>query len=120
MAQYFQGFSPHLRNLNSSETEALFGVYCNRTSSDQLRNTKPDECPCGSGSIETEHLFISCPRFEEQWRETVSSTKRQINTKEFVLESENIMPILDFLKQTGIGFSKELRTKVRGKKKRNK
>jgi hypothetical protein len=45
----------------------------------------------------------------------VSYTKEQINTKEFVLESENIKPILDFLKKTGIGFKKELRTKVRGK-----
>jgi hypothetical protein len=45
----------------------------------------------------------------------VSYTKGQINTKEFVLESENIKPILDFLKKTGIGFAKELRTKLRGK-----
>jgi hypothetical protein len=45
----------------------------------------------------------------------VSYTKGQINTKEFVLESENIKPILDFLKKTGIGFAKEARAKVRGK-----
>jgi hypothetical protein len=77
---------------------------------------KPDECPCGSGSIETEYLFISCPCFEELQREMVRYTKGQINTKEFVLESENIQAILDFLKKTGIGFTKELRTKVRGKK----
>jgi hypothetical protein len=52
---------------------------------------------------------------EEQRREMVSYTKRQINTKEFVLESENIKPILDFLKKAGTGFTKELRAKVRGK-----
>jgi hypothetical protein len=57
----FQGFPSHLRNLKFSETKALFGVYCNRTASDPLRNTKPDECRCGSGCIETEYLFISCP-----------------------------------------------------------
>jgi DNA primase catalytic subunit len=62
-----------------------------------------------------EYLFISCPCFEEKRREMVSYTKGQINTKEFVLESENIKPILDFLKKTGIGFAKELRTKLRGK-----
>jgi hypothetical protein len=45
----------------------------------------------------------------------VSYTKGQINTKEFVLKSENIKPVLDFLKKTGIGFAKELRTKLRGK-----
>jgi hypothetical protein len=111
----FQGFQPHLRNLKFSETNVLFGVYCNRTLSNPLLNTMPDECPCGSGSIGTEHLFIPCPRFEEQRRGMVSYTKGQINTKEFVLESENIKPILDFLKRTGIGFTKELRTKVRGK-----
>jgi hypothetical protein len=43
----------------------------------------------------------------------VNYTKGQINTKEFVLESENIKPILDFLKKTGIGFAKEGRTKLR-------
>jgi hypothetical protein len=37
--------------------------------------------------------------------------------KEFVLESQNIKLILDFLKMIGIGFTKELRTKVRGKEK---
>jgi hypothetical protein len=56
-----------------------------------------------------------CPRFEEQSWEIVSYTKGQINTKEFVLESENIQLILDFLKKIGIGFAKELRTKLRGK-----
>jgi hypothetical protein len=45
----------------------------------------------------------------------VSYTKGQINTKEFVLESENIKPILDFPKKTGIGFTQALRIKVRGK-----
>jgi hypothetical protein len=45
----------------------------------------------------------------------VSYTTGRINTKEFILESENIKPILDFLKKTEIGFAKELRTKLRGK-----
>jgi hypothetical protein len=44
-----------------------------------------------------------------------SYTKGQINTKEFVLESENIKLSLGFLKKTGIGFTKQPRTKVRGK-----
>jgi hypothetical protein len=53
--------------------------------------------------------------FEEQLQKIVSYIKRQINMKEFILECKNIEPILDFLKMTKIGFTKELRTKVRGK-----
>jgi hypothetical protein len=45
----------------------------------------------------------------------ISHTKEQISTKKFVLEGENIKPILDFLKKVGISFTKELRTRARGK-----
>jgi hypothetical protein len=46
-----------------------------------------------------------------------SSTNGETYTKEFVLENENIKPILDFLKKTIIGYANELRTKLRGKEK---
>jgi hypothetical protein len=103
-----QGFPSYLRNLRFSETKALFGVYCGRTPPDPLRKVEPDLCPCGTGKIETQHLFMSCPRFNDLRQKMTSKTKGTIGTREFVLLEENIKPVMEFLKATGIGFARNL------------
>jgi hypothetical protein len=43
-----------------------------------------------------------------------SKTKGTIGTREFVLPEENIKPVMEFLKATGIGFARNLRENRNG------
>jgi hypothetical protein len=77
----------------------------------KLLTVEPSLCPCGTGKIETQHLFMSCPRFNDLRQKMTSKTKGTIGTREFVLLGENIKPVMEFLKATGIGLQ-ETRGKI--------
>jgi hypothetical protein len=57
---------------------------------------------------------MSCPRFSDLLQKITSKTKGTRGTREFFLLEENIKPVMEFLKATGICFARNPRENKNG------
>jgi hypothetical protein len=99
----------YTRSLKFGKSRALFRLFCHRTPTDPRPQDDPEPCPCRDGNMTSSHLFVTRKRFDHGRHIMETSTTGAIDTHDFLLEPDNVAPIITFLKKTGIWFTKSLR-----------
>jgi hypothetical protein len=54
----------------------------------------------GDGNMTSPYLFVTCKRFEHGPHIMETSTTKTIDIHDFLLEPDNVAPIITFLKKT--------------------
>jgi ribonuclease HI len=101
-------FPDHLRDVEWEETRAVWRVFSNRSPSDPHPNQPDDPCPCGKDMNSSHHLLRNCTLLATQRARLLATTVGDIQTSEFIINPNNLPPLRQFLKATGLGHTKHL------------
>jgi ribonuclease HI len=89
--------------------QAIFKVYCGRTSIDPLQTFEPSQCKCQAGELSSKHIIGHCELFENaRGRLRGSEVTPAVFTNELVLDPTWGPRLVQFMSQTRLGFSAEL------------
>jgi len=102
-------FPNHLHDISWADTQALWRVFCNRSPSDTPPNVDAGPCPCGLAPYTSLHLLHDCPLLAVHRTTLLSSATEDIQSLDFLMAPENLLPLRRFLRATGLGHSVHLR-----------
>jgi ribonuclease HI len=98
-------FPEHLQDTEWKETRAVWRVFSNRSPSDPHPNQTGDPCLCGKDTRSSHHLLRDCTLLATHRTKLLASSVGDIQNSDFITNPKNFLPLRQFLRATGLGYT---------------
>jgi hypothetical protein len=98
-------FPEHLQDTEWKETRAVWRVFSNRSPSDPHPNQAGDPCLCGKDTRSSHHLLRDCTLLATHRTKLLASSVGDIQNSDFITNPKNFLPLRQFLRATGLGYT---------------